>query len=95
MLQDGRLSSGDRLLQVNEESVIHMRSEEVAERLHSLDEARETIRLVVAHSEREGEGQTTQEVVPEVMDVSNQLGNLTPCELNFFLAVVRGRDGGI
>ena len=67
MLQDGRLSRGDRLLQVNEESVIHMRSEEVAARLRSLDDAREAIRLVVAHGEREG---AVQDVVPEVMDVS-------------------------
>ena len=69
MLQDGRLSRGDRLLQVNEESVIHMRSEEVAARLRSLDDAREAIRLVVAHGEREG---AVQDVVPEVMDVSER-----------------------
>jgi C-terminal processing protease CtpA/Prc len=65
--KDGRLSRGDRLLQVNEESVIHMRSEEVAARLRSLDDAREAIRLVVAHGEREG---AVQDVVPEVMDSS-------------------------
>ena len=69
MLQDGRLSRGDRLLQVNEESVIHMRSEEVAARLRSLDDAHEAIRLVVAHGEREG---AVQDVVPEVMDVSER-----------------------
>ena len=69
MLQDGRLSRGDRLLQVNEESVIHMRSEEVAARLRSLDDAREAIRLVVAHGEREG---AVQDVIPEVMDVSER-----------------------
>jgi C-terminal processing protease CtpA/Prc len=68
--KDGRLSRGDKVLEVNEESVIHMRSEEVAARLRSLDDAREAIRLVVAHSEREGESQAVQDVIPEVMDSS-------------------------
>ena len=49
-----------------------MRSEEVAARLRSLDDAREAIRLVVAHSEREGESQAVQDVIPEVMDVSER-----------------------
>ena len=79
---------------MNEESVIHMRSEEVVARLCSLDEARETIRLVVAHSEREGESQAVQEVIPEVMDVSEtaavvfQLTNFS-CSVCLSWAVVR------
>ena len=71
-LQDGRLSEGDRILQINEESVIHMRCYDITAKLRSLEEAREAIRLVVAHSEREGERLKESEVVPEVMDVSDE-----------------------
>ena len=93
-VQDGRLSRGDRILQLNEESVIHMRSEDVAARLRSLDDAREAIRLVVAHSEREGESQTTQEVIPEVMDVSvkKQLWKILTLSLPLFPSLQSSGD---
>ena len=80
VIQDGRLSHGDRLLEVNEESVIHMRSEEVAATLRSLDDNHEAIRLVVAHSEKEGESQAEQDLIPEVMDVSSCKLTSSTCE---------------
>ena len=71
-MQDGRLYEGDRLLQINDESVIHMRCDDIIARLHSLEEAGKTIRLVVAHTERDG-GRLEQEgIIPEVMDVSRE-----------------------
>ena len=70
VLQDGRLAVGDRLLQVNDESIMHMRCNDVAAKLHLLEGAGQAIRLVVAHSERESEGTEEEEVIPEVMDVS-------------------------
>ena len=62
------------MLQVNEEDVRHMTCDDVTTILHSLTEAREMIRVVVAHSER-GEESKLQEVIPEVMDVSFEEGN--------------------
>ena len=57
---------------MNEESVIHMRCEDVAAKLSALGEAGEAIRLVVAHTECEGDSAKEQEVIPEVMDVSRR-----------------------
>ena len=71
-MQDGRLSEGDRLLQVNDESVIHMRCDDVVAKLRSLEEAGQTIRLVVAHSERDSDRLEEEGVIPEVMDVSRE-----------------------
>ena len=49
-----------------------MRCYDITAKLRSLEEASEAIRLVVAHSEREGERLKESEVIPEVMDVSDE-----------------------
>ena len=48
LLQDGRLQQGDQLLQINEESVIHMRYDDVIAKLRSVSTAGYPVKLVVA-----------------------------------------------
>ena len=64
--QDGRLQQGDHLLQINEESVIHMKYDDVVAQLRSVSQAGKAIRLVVA---RPVEGESAG-AVPELNDVS-------------------------
>ena len=53
--QDGRLQKGDQLLQINEESVIHMRNEDVIAKLRSVSSGGYPIKLVIARLIREEE----------------------------------------
>ena len=72
-----------------------MRCEDVAAKLRSLEEAGQAIRLVVAHSEREGEG-VEEEVVPEVMDVSrrvcNDNNNISPSHVSLYIPQSSGDE---
>ena len=53
--QDGRLQKGDQLLQINEESVIHMRNEDVIAKLRSVSGGGYPVKLVIARLIREEE----------------------------------------
>lgn len=70
--QDGRLRQEDQLLQINEESVIHMRYEDVVAKLRSVSQSGRSIRLVVA---RVVSGRVDEEsgVLPEINDVRERL----------------------
>jgi len=70
--QDGRLRQGDQLLQINEESVIHMRYEDVVAKLRSVSQAGKSIRLVVARIVN-GSGEEDLGVPPEINDVRERL----------------------
>ena len=54
-MQDGRLQKRDQLLQINEESVIHMRNEDVIAKLRSVSSGGYPIKLVIARKIREEE----------------------------------------
>ena len=70
--QDGRLRQGDQLLQINEESVIHMRYEDVVAKLRSVSQAGKSIRLVVARIVNSS-GEEELGVPPEINDVREGL----------------------
>ena len=67
--QDGRLKQQDQLLQINEESIIHMSYEDVVEKLKLVSHAGKPIRLVVS---RAMSGHDVG-VVPEFNDVSEYI----------------------
>ena len=62
-MQDGRLQKGDQLLQINEESVIHMRNDDVIAKLRSVSSGGYPIKLVIARKIREDN--------PEDVDISD------------------------
>ncbi len=65
--QDGRLHQGDHLLQINEESIIHMTYDDVIAKLMSVSQAGKPVRLVVARSVDVNEQEAV--VVPEINEV--------------------------
>ena len=64
--QDGRLRQNDQLLQINEESVIHMRHEEVIGKLRIVSQSGKPMKLVISRRVCSGES----EMVPDINDVS-------------------------
>ena len=56
LLQEGNLAVGDQLLQINDESVVNLKSDEVATKLHMLERVGQAIRLVVARGDQGREG---------------------------------------
>ena len=67
--QDGRLKQGDRLLQINEESVVSLQYADVVSRLRAAGQGGLPIKLVVARLEEEAEDDEKEVVVPELPDV--------------------------
>ena len=66
--QEGNLAVGDQLLQINDESVVNLKSDEVATKLHMLERVGQAIRLVVARGDQGREG--PEGASPEGTDVS-------------------------
>ena len=48
LIQDGQLQRGDQLLQINEESVIHMRNDDIIAKLRSVSSGGYSVKLVIA-----------------------------------------------